>query len=489
MPEIQADHQIVLQEVEKIIQKKVLEPYPHKWVALKLLEGDLEVHQMMQQELSASEWLNVEEILLQHDDANMAVASGRYEWINHLLISAMSKRKIGQMGLTARLDRWATHPFWGLIILGVILGLVYWLTFAIGSPIQEWLDKSVIVPLGSMAFMWLSKAPIWLRGLVVDGIIGGVGSVITFLPILVIFFAAFATLEDIGYLARAAFMMDNFMHIMGLHGKSFMPLFLGFGCNVPAIMCTRVIDTWSSRLVTILIAPFVPCAAKMAVLAFLASAFFGKNALWVSLIMVLVAMLALVLSGLLLNRTIFKGKRSSFIMEMPLYHLPNIRTIFLEVWQNSKAFIRKAGSTILLMMLLVWLLSFLPSGDLEKSYLAQFGRWIEPLGKWMGLDWRLLIALITSFPAKENTIATLGVLFGAAEGAGLADLLATNFSRPSALAFMVVTMLFIPCLATVAVQKQETKSWGWTLFGIGIMLLMAFVGGVTTYQTALLLGF
>ena len=487
-PHIRADHQEVMRQMSALIANKVPEAYPQNWIALKLLEGDTEVTRMMQKSLTPEAYAKVEELLREHDDAYMAVASGRYDWINRLLSAAMRQRKIGTLGLTSRLDRWATHPFWGLLILGLILGLVYWLTFAIGSPIQAWLDEKIMSPLGALASVGLQNAPAWFSSMIVDGIIGGVGSVITFLPILVIFFAAFAFLEDVGYMARAAYMMDKFMHIMGLHGKSFLPLFLGFGCNVPAIIGTRVIDTWSSRLVTILIAPFVPCATKMAVVAFLASAFFGKNALWVMLGMLALSMLALVISGLLLNRTIFKGQRSSFIMEMPLYHQPNLRTILLDVWQHSKSFLRKAGGVILIMMLIVWILSYLPNGDLDSSYLASFGRFLEPFGKWMGFDWRLLVAMITSFPAKENTIATLGVLMGSTEGAGLAEMLAANFSTASALSFLVVIMLFIPCLATVAVQKQETKSWGWTLFGIGLMLTLSIVGGVSTYQLAQLVG-
>jgi len=487
-PHIRADHQEVLQQMSTLIANKVPEAYPQNWVALKLLEGDAEITQMIQKALTAEAFAKVEELLREHDDAYMAVASGRYDWINRLLAAAMQQRKIGALGLTTRLDRWATHPLWGMLILGLILGLVYWLTFAIGSPIQGWLDEKVMVPLGELASFWLRNAPAWFSSMIVDGIIGGVGSVITFLPILVIFFATFAFLEDVGYMARAAYMMDKFMHIMGLHGKSFLPLFLGFGCNVPAIMGTRVIDTWSSRLVTILVAPFVPCATKMAVVAFLASAFFGKNAVWVMLGMLALSMLALVISGLLLNRTIFKGQRSSFIMEIPLYHKPNLRTILLDIWQHSKSFLRKAGGVILVMMLIVWVFSYLPNGELDSSYLARFGRFLEPFGKWMGFDWRLLVAMITSFPAKENTIATLGVLMGSAEGAGLAELLAANFSTASALSFLVVTMLFIPCLATVAVQKQETRSWGWTLFGIAIMLGLSVVGGVTTYHLAVLVG-
>ena len=237
---------------------------------------------MMHSALAPAAWQSVHSLLRHHDDAFLAVASGRYEWIARMANAAVTRPLLGQVGLTERLDRWAAHPVWGLLILACILGLVFWLTFTLGTPLQQSLDAGIVAPLSRFTGQALSAAPLWLRLGVVDGLIGGVGSVPTFLPILVIFFAAFAFLEDVGYMARTAYVMDNLMHLMGLHGKSFLPLFLGFGCNVPAVMGTRVIDSWPARLLTILIAPLVPCTARMAVVAFIAPAFFGSNAIWVS---------------------------------------------------------------------------------------------------------------------------------------------------------------------------------------------------------------
>ena len=489
LPEVRADHKEVLGKIEALIAGYVPEPYPESWVALKLFEGDTEVTRMMQSAVPNEVWDTVSRILRSHDDAFLAVASGRYEWIGNLLQTSMTQPKVGQVGLTERLDRWATHPLWGLIILAGILGLVFLLTFSIGSPLQAWLDTQVMAPLAALASGLLENAPLWIQGLVVDGLIGGVGSVLTFLPILAVFFATFAFLEDVGYMARAAYVMDNLMHVMGLHGKSFLPLFLGFGCNVPAIMGTRVIDSWPARIMTILIAPFVPCTARMAVVAFIAPIFFGANAIWVSWGLVLIALLALVSSGTLLNQVIFKGQRSAFIMEIPLYHIPNARTIGLLVWQRSVTFVKKAGTAILAMSLVVWVLSYLPNGDLNTSYLARFGQLIEPIGLWMGFDWRLMVALITSFPAKENVIATLGVLFGNSPDAGLAETMAATYTTATALSFLVVTMLFIPCLATVAVIKQETGSWKWTLLTIFLYLALSFTAGIFVYHLAILTGF
>ncbi len=487
-PEIRADHVAVLDEITRAVAGYVPAPYPESWVALKLLEGDAEITRTMRSELPAEKWDAVSALLRQHDDALLAIASGRYEWIGRLVRAAVVRPKIGQLSLTNQLDRWAAHPFWGLTVLAGILGLVFWLTFAIGSPIQTWLDTQIVGGLSALATQLLAGAPFWFRSLIVDGIFGGLGAVLTFLPIMVIFFAVFGLLEDTGYMARAAFVMDNLMHLMGLHGKSFLPLFLGFGCNVPAIMGTRVIDSKPARFLTILIAPLVPCAARMGVVAFLAPAFFGAKAVFVSWGLVLLSMFLLVVSGVLMNKIIFKGQRSAFIMEMPLYHLPNSRTIGLLVWSRSLSFIKKAGTNILAMALVVWALSILPNGNLNDSFLVQFGKWISPVGEWMGFDWRLTVALITSFPAKENAIATLGVLFGSSPDVGLAQTLTSTFSTASALSFLAVTMLFIPCMATVAVIRQETHSWGWTLLSIALPLVISILAGAGVYHLALVLG-
>jgi ferrous iron transport protein B len=295
-------------------------------------------------------------------------------------------------------------------------------------------------------------------------------------------------LEDVGYMARGAFVMDGFMHLMGLHGKSFLPLFLGFGCNVPAVLGTRVIESRRARLVTILLAPLVPCTARMTVIAFLAPAFFGSAATLVSWGLVLLALLVLALSGALINRVLFRSQRAAFIMELPLYHVPNWRTIGLLVWQRILAFVKKAGTLILVVSVAVWALSVLPGGEVETSFLAQFGRWLAPVGSLMGFDWRLLVALLASFIAKENSIATLGVLFGAKEETGLAETLAVTFPVSTALAFLVVQMLFVPCVATVAAVKQETGSWRWTLFSLGFLLIVSLTAGVGVYWLARLGG-
>jgi ferrous iron transport protein B len=270
---------------------------------------------------------------------------------------------------------------------------------------------------------------------------------------------------------------------MGLHGKSFMPLFLGFGCNVPAVMGSRIIDSQRARLLTILLAPLVPCAARMTVIVFIAPIFFGRAATLVAWGLIAMTLTVLAVVGVLVNKWVFKGERAAFIMELPLYHRPNARTIGLQVGHNSAEFLKKAGTLILLMSVVIWALSTLPNGEIETSYLASVGKALAPVGALMGLDWRMLVALLTSFVAKENSIATMGILFGGGEsGAGLGAALSGVLTPAAALAFLVVQMLFIPCVATVAAIRQETKSWGWTGFSVGLLLVLSLTGGILTYQ-------
>lgn len=486
-PEIREDHRQVLASLQEIVGPYVPDPYPVDWVALKLLEGDSEITAMLQARMPETVWKQAEDLLHRHEDAVLAVAGGRYDWIGRMVRAAVARPRAGHITLTERIDRVATHPFWGLLLLGAVLALAFWLTYAIALPIQRWLGDVVLQGIAHRVSLWLTWAPGWLSGLIVDGAIGGVGAMLTFAPILILFFATMGFLEDVGYMARAAYVMDRFMHLLGLHGKSFLPLFLGFGCNVPSVMGTRIIEERRARLLTILLAPLVPCPARMAVVAVLAPAFFGARAVWVSGGLVFLSLLTLALSGALLNRVLFRGEHAAFIMELPLYHVPNLRTIGLLVWHRVVAFIRKAGTVILGVSVVVWALSHFPGGTIEESLLGRVGQWLAPLGAWMGFDWRMLVALMTSFIAKENAVATLAVLYGAGRES-LPALLSASVSPASGLAFLVATMLFIPCVATFTVMRQESGSWKWVLFGTGFLLVLSFAAATLVFQVARLLG-
>jgi ferrous iron transport protein B len=483
-PEVGAAHRDVLATVKALLGESVPPPYFAEWVAMKLLEGDSEVTELARAWLPDGTWRQIEELLHRHEDAVLDITSGRYEWIGRMVRAAVKQPRLGQVSFTDRLDRYAVHPFWGMLLLFAAFALIFGITFQVASPIQEWLDVHIVTSARTWLRAGLSAMPPWISGLLADGVAGGAGIVFTFLPVLVVFFTALALLEDTGYLARVAYVMDRFMHALGLHGKSFLPLFLGFGCNVPAVMGTRVIEARTGRLLTILLAPLVPCSARLAVLAFLVPPFFGKWALPVAVGLVAANVVVLAAVGIALNQTLFRGHRLPFIMELPLYHTPNARSIAHFVWHSTRMFLTKAGSFILLMSLLVWALGNFPGPDLESSYLGRFGHALGPLGEWLGMDWRLVVALLSSFMAKENAIATLGILYGGGEkGIGLAQTLVASVAPASGLAFLTATMLFIPCAATVAVMRQETGSWRWVLFGIGMMLLIALGAAVLVYQT------
>ena len=486
-PEIRAEHRTVLDEIRSLLSGKT-QPFPEDWAAIKLLEGDAEITAMIRQ-TDPEAWEPINALLMQHEDAYLDVAGGRYAWIERMIRAAIDKPVKGAISLTDRLDRVATHPFWGLVLLLGIFGLIFWVTYAAAMPVVNWLDAQVISALAEGMRPALAPAPAWLASLLVDGLIAGAGAVVSLLPVLIIFFAVLGLLEDIGYLTRSAYVMDSFMHWMGLHGRSFLPLFIGFGCNVPGILGARIIDERRARFLTILLTPLVPCTGRMAVIAFLAPAFFGKHAALATGGLVAGNILLLFMIGVIINRTALKGPSSAFIMEMPLYHLPNAQTIGLYVWQNTWAFVKKAGTIILLASAIIWLLAYLPNGDIQGSLLANFGRWLEPAGRWLGLgDWRLIVALLSSFVAKENTIATLGVLFGGEANLGLAEQIAQTLTPAAALAFLVMQMTIIPCIATLAAIKQETGAWKWPVFTTGMLLIVSLGAATMVYQVARMLG-
>ena len=515
IPTIREDHKEVLERIEYLIKNKISKPYKNKWVATKLLEGDEEITNIVKETVDEVTWKNIYEILLKHEDAFLAVACGRYDWIGRhteeAIVRHMHRRRHshvynrwmrrfmrlpivrrgkGQVTLTRFLDNIATHPFWGFIVLICILGLIFWMTYSIGAPLQEIFNKYLVQESSNLIMRKLAEFPDWFKGLIVDGVIGGAGTVLTFIPILLIFFFVFGFLEDVGYMARAAYVMDRFMHLMGLHGKSFLPLFTGFGCNVPAVMGSRIIESRRARLLTIFLTPLVPCTARIAILTFMTPIFFGKSAVIVSWGLVALGLIILVISGILMNKILFKGERAAFIMELPLYHIPNFKTIGIFVFNNIKSFIVRAGTIILIVSIIVWLFTILPTGELETSYLARLGKYLTPVGRFIGFDWRMILAIVTSFIAKENSISTLSILYGesnqgaAIEHGGLDSILKNSISPSSALAFLVFQMLFIPCVATVATIRKETNSWKWTIFNTIFLLLISIIGGVVTYQIA-----
>lgn len=478
-PEVSVDHMRIYRKILEIVRPLVPEPYTPEWTAVKMMEGDPEASALIEKLADQTAWDAIQEMLSEHEDALHAVVNGRYDWIEQISRAAMSQFRMGQVVLTDRIDHVLTRPVFGIPILLAVMAVVFGLTYSVGIPLQNWMNEGIQYFV-KMIEPWSVEWPSWLSGILINGVIGGAGSVLTFLPILLIFFAIMAFLEDVGYMARAAFVMDRIMHLVGLHGKSFIPMCLGFGCNVPAVLGARIIETRKARMITLLLIPFVPCTARLAVLTLISAAIFGSKAALVSWSILALNIAVLGLVGTLVNKTLWR-QDAPFIMELPIYHRPDARAILMVIWARIIAFVRKAGTVILAVSVIIWLISYFPDGVIEKSWLASLGRLIEPLGSPLGLDWKMITALLTGLVAKETVVATLGVLYSVGEE-GLASMLPSVMSHASAAAFLVVMMLFVPCVATIAVLKQEMNSSKWFYSTIVMTLIVSYLGGMMAYQ-------
>jgi len=459
----------------------------------------------MKEGLDPARWARVESLLREHDDAQLAVASGRYEWIERVTRSAVTRPKAGVITRTRRFDRIATHPVWGLLLaIGSILA-----TFIVALVVSVVPMMGVVhvgnPMLGSLARTLLAGGPAWLRSMVADGLIPGMGTVIGMTSFLVPILLAIGFLEDVGYMARVAYVADRFMHRLGLHGRSFMPLFMGFTCNIAGVMGTRVVDSWRERMITVFLAPIIPCLAIWVVAGFITTLFFGPSAPLVIVAMLAAVVVQLFVTAFLLNHTVLKGEHTGFIMELPLYHRPNWRTIWTYVWNSIKVFLRRGATVIPAVALLIWILSYLPYGDIETSLLASLGRALTPIGNLMGMDWRLLISLVASFVSKEAAIATMAVIYGVADAsAGATSLTGVNVdamrgavvfeysalgnamlqsvSPASALAFLFATLFFLPCAGTTGALFTETRSFKWGLGVVVYYLASSLMAGTIAYQ-------
>jgi len=463
--------------------------YPTGWIALKMLEGDEEVERLAERALPKETRERLHRVLLEHEHGPAVVADARYAWIEEVLRAGMERPARSVITFTDRIDHIVTNRFLGLPILLGMFAAVFWLTFKVSSRLSDVLGAG-FARLGERTADALAGGPTWLVSLLAEGVIPGVGGVLTFLPIILTFFLFLGVLEDSGYMARAAFVMDRIMHAMGLHGKAFLSLLVGYGCNVPGIMATRILETERDRLLAVLVNPLIPCAARIGVSTFFVGAFFSpalRTPIMLSIYGLSLAMVILV--GFLLRRTVLPGEESPFMMELPLYRAPSLRNLAMFTGWRLRAFLKKAGTVILAVSVLVWFLSSFPAGaDLPQTYLGRLGLWLEPAGRLLGLDWRMSVALVTGFAAKETSLATLGVLYHA-EGESLAQALRHGLTPLAALVFVVVQLLYIPCLATVAVMRSETNSWKWTAFGVIYPLVLAGGLGLLTFNIGRMLGF
>ena len=424
---------------------------------------------------------------------------------------------------TLRLDALLLHRVWGLPIFVFLMWGVFNLVFALGEPPMQWIEAGLGWLAERIVAAWPAGAAPLLQSLIVDGIIGGVGGVISFLPNILLLFLAIAFLEDTGYMARVAFLMDRAMHKMGLHGKSFIPMLIGLGCTVPAILATRTLEHKRDRFTTILVAPFVSCGARMTIYALLIPAFFAPQWRgWVLWGIYVAGILAAVLVARLLRGTVFRGESAPFVMELPPYRLPTWRSVGIHMWDRAWMYLQKAGTVILAISILLWALGTFPrraefSRDyaaeiaaaatpeavaalaaaeqaeiLEHTAIGRIGKAIEPAIRPLGFDWRVGTALVGAFAAKEVFVAQMGIVFslgGADESSeSLRQTLREHYTPLQGLAMMLFCLLSAPCVATIAATKRETASWGWALGMLLGMTAIAWIVTFVVYRLGLLLG-
>ena len=384
---------------------------------------------------------------------------------------------------TRHLDGVLTHSLWGLLILIGILGAVMFLTYTVALPASSWLYSSVVVALTGLHDTLFQNAPEWLSTIVFHGLVAGVGTVLSLVPILLVFFTILGFLEESRYMLRASRVTDRYLQWLGLPGKACIPLSMGFGCNTTAVLGCHILEERRSRLLTMLLVPFIPCTSRMAVIALLATAFFGAQAVWVTWGLISINLVLLAGVGYTVNRL----KPSKFVqpaaLHLPAYHLPASGSVLTYIWHNLWDFLGKTPGLVIFSTL-AWALSYFPNGQIETSYLANFGRAVIPAGRVAGLeDWRLIVALVASLASKENAIAVLGVLFPPAAGAiGLSGQLAAALTPEARLAFLVIQMLFIPCASTLMAMRHASGSWKLALIEIVMTLGLSLAAGTVVYQ-------
>ncbi|NJE10572.1 ferrous iron transport protein B [Thermococcus sp. MAR1] len=481
-----------IERLVKVIELdgKLAGDYNPRWLAIKLLEGDEGIRGIIEgsekRDEVMKELINVKkELERKYEDLELAFADGRYGLIDQITKRAIVARE-ERMTFSEMLDEVFTHKYLGIPIFIGIMWATFKFTFDVSAPFSDIID---------WFFGWLGDAVgshianDALASLLRDGIIAGLGSVLVFLPPIAFLFLAFSWLEDSGYMARAAFVMDRVMHRFGLHGKSVIPMIMGFGCNVPAIMATRTLEDEKDRILTILVNPLMSCPARLPIYAVFAGAFFaGKEGTVITSMYLLGIGLALVIAWLF-RKLIFKGEPSYFIMELPPYNRPNWRGILGATWARTEKFLKKAGTVIFGGVVVVWLLSvtgpsgYLGSEALEngellvKSWVAVLGHALQPLFSPMGWDWKAAVALFFGFIAKEIVVGTLGVLYGVGgEETAVSHAIAASgtFTPVTAYAFMAFSLIYVPCVATIAVIKGEA-GWKWALFAVAYEIILAYL--------------
>lgn len=501
------DLERALSEIKDALKrdKSVNQQFCARYLGIKLLERDAEIEELVKEAKGAKELLDLRDRQLEYlerhnpgEDISSMIADDKYGFISGALAETMKQPQQEAVSTTHILDAFVTSRLFGFPLFLCVMAFIFWVTFFVGSYPADWIQEGVD---WLASFVREKMAPGPLKDLLANGIIGGVGGVIVFLPNIMILFFFISFMEDSGYMARAAFIMDRLMHKIGLHGKSFIPLVMGFGCNVPAVMACRAIESRSSKIITVLITPFMSCSARLPVYVLLIGTFFSAHAAIVFLGMYMLGAIVAMGTARMLRRFFFKVDETPFVMELPPYRVPTLKTSMRHMWWKGKQYLQKMGGIILVASVVVWALDYFPLGNADNpeqdSYLETVGKTVQPVMEPLGCSWQGTVAIVAGVPAKEIVVSTLGVLYTgsdeATDQALSARLTAINpatgaadFNPASALAFMIFILLYCPCLATVVAIVKETGHWGYGAFTVIYNTAVAWVLAFAAYRVALL---
>ena len=480
---------LVISENENIRHK-----YSTRFLSIKLLENDKDLEGMVKTlpngdkilEVRDREKQRIREVM--NEDSEQAITDAKYGFISGALRETFVDNHQDKERMTRVIDAIVTHRVWGFPIFFLFMFLMFEVTFVLGAYPQDWIESLVNV-IGTFISNNMAEGP--LKDLLIDGIIGGVGGVIVFLPNILILYLFISLMEDSGYMARAAFIMDKIMHKMGLHGKSFIPLIMGFGCNVPAVLASRTIENRKSRLVTILINPLMSCSARLPIYLLLVGVFFPHHASLVLLSIYSLGIILAVVMARLFSRFLVKGDDTPFVMELPPYRMPTSKAIFRHTWEKGAQYLRKMGGVIMVASIIIWVLGYYPrpseSMDLaqqqENSYIGRIGKAIEPAIDPLGFDWKLGIGILSGVGAKELVVSSLGVLYADDAEADQTTLAQRLPITPLvAYGYMVFILLYFPCVATLAAIRQEAGGWKWAAFAAAYTTVLAWIMSFAVYQ-------
>ena len=502
-----------LAKIESLIdaeKHELAQKYGKRWLAVKLLERDSEVTEKVSEkeliDAIAPSIAHIESIF--KDRPEIVTADRRYGFISGACTETIKTTVEARHNISDTIDAVVIHKVFGLPIFLLFMYIVFFLTFKLGAyPMAglEWFFDSVA---GWLNQAWPVDSLAWLKSLLIDGVIAGVGGVLVFLPNILLLFLGIAFLEDTGYMARAAFVMDRIMHKMGLHGKSFIPMLIGFGCSIPAIMATRILENRRNRLTTIMIIPLMSCGARLTIYALIIPAFFPVYMqgpmLW---IIYIIGIVLAVITARLLRNTLFKGETMPFVMELPPYRLPTARAVLIHMWQRAWMYLKKAGTIILAISIILWALMSYPKPsaeslkeltneqaqqtELEYSVIGRFGKAIEPVLKPLGFDWKIGTALIGATAAKEVFVSQLGIIYAVGDAeehsATLGDKLKKVYTPLTGFCIMLFCLIYAPCVMTLAITRVETRSWRWPIFQFTYLTVLAYILTLFAYQLGRLL--